>query len=578
VYEGKDNQKWELEEVGDGYYKICAKHSGKCLSIGDGGTYNGANVVQKTYGGYTDQNWRLDPGGKGYYKNINNRSSKCLNVSYNSTANGANVWQWTWLNRDNQKWILEPVECDTSANKWDTDSDGLSDMFEVHTFGYDISPTKADTDSDGLTDMLELELGTDPTEKDTDSDGLTDFEEHRGWQIKFNYLGDPGKEFSETVWSDPRMNDTDFDGLTDYEEYIMLLNPRSEDTNGDGISDNNAGGTPSSWSSSIHTPNTDSYVNAGGGAVIADINGNRTLDLLLMGIDDPDGGNHFRYMIGWDLNTDGNPSSWSSSIHSPYMGSYFNAGGGAAVADLNGNGTLDLLLMGIDDPDGANHFRYMIGWDIDTDGNPSSWSSVIQSPAIGNKTAGGGTAIADINGNGGLDLLLMAIDDPEGANKFWYMIGWDVDTNGNPTSWSSTIHSPAIGNKTAGGGAAIADINGNGKQDLLLMAIDDPEGANQFEYRIGWDLKTGESEATSSGGTPVGASQKAESATQDIDNDGLTDEIETTGWDITFTNSTGTYTLHVTSEPLLKDTDFDGLNDHEEFNASSNPRSVDTDC
>ncbi len=640
-YEGKDNQKWKLEPVGDGYHKICAKHSGKCLSIEDGGTYNGANVVQKTYGGYTDQKWRLDHvGGEGNYKIINNRSSKCLNVSHNSTANGANVWQWDWWNKEDQKWKLVPVECDTSANKWDTDSDGLSDMFEVHTFGYDISPTKADTDSDGLTDMLELELGTDPTEKDTDSDGLTDYEEHRGWQITFNYLGDPGKEFSETVWSDPRINDTDFDGLTDYVEYMLWLNPRSEDTNGDGISDNDAGGTPTSWSSSIHSPYTDSYFNAGGGAVIADINGNGKPDLLLMGIDDPSGANQFRYMIGWDIDTDGNPSSWSSSIHSPYMGSYFNAGGGAVIADINGNGKPDLLLMGIDDPDGANqfrymigwdidtdgnptswsssihspymgsyfnagggaviadingngtldlllmgindssganHFRYMIGWDIDTDGNPGSWSSVIKSSAIGNENAGGGAAIADINGNGKPDLLLMGIDDPEGANKFWYMIGWDIDTNGNPSSWSSTIHSPVTGTENDGGGAAIADINGNGKQDWLLMAIGNPEGANQFGYMIGWDIKTGESETTSSGGIPVGASQKAESATQDTDNDGLTDETETTGWDVTFTNSTGTYTLHVTSESLLKDTDFDGLNDHEEFNARSNPRNVDTD-
>jgi len=227
-----------VEEHQDTYYKICAKHSGKCLSIEDGGTYNGANEVQKPYGNYTDQKWRLDHVGDGNYKIINNNSGKCLNVSDNSTANGANVWQWTWLNKEDQKWKLVPVECDTSANKWDTDADGLSDMFEVLSeVDYGTNPCIADTDADGLTDMLEFELGTLPDKKDTDDDGLTDFEEYRGWDITFNYLADSNKKFSESVWSNPLVNDSDFDGLNDSEEYRIGFNPRSCDTNGDGISD-----------------------------------------------------------------------------------------------------------------------------------------------------------------------------------------------------------------------------------------------------------------------------------------------------------------------------------------------------
>ena len=66
----------------------------------------------------------------------------------------------------------------------------------------------------------------------------------------------------------------------------------------------------------------------------------------------------------------------------------------------------------------------------------------------------------------------------------------------------------------------------------------------------------------------------------DTDGDGLTDINETLGWNVTFTNVTGTFTLHVTSEPLANDTDFEGLTDYEEYNSSinpSNPRAVDTD-
>jgi hypothetical protein len=81
----------------------------------------------------------------------------------------------------------------------------------------------------------------------------------------------------------------------------------------------------------------------------------------------------------------------------------------------------------------------------------------------------------------------MDIRDREGANKFWYQIGWDLDTNGNPDSWSSSIGGPELGKNHDGGGAAIADIDGNGKLDLLLMDIRDPDGANKFWYSIGWD-------------------------------------------------------------------------------------------
>ena len=331
-YTGADNQKWNLEPAGDNYYKICAEHSGKCLDVLGFATEAGANVGQHTC--YdppaTNQRWKLDHVGGGYYKICANHSGKCLNVSGNSTADGANVQQWDYVGQDNAKWKFEPVESYTNPNKWDTDADGLCDMFEVYSvvdYKQGTNPLNPDTDADGLNDRLELELGTLPNEKDTDADGLTDFEEHRGWNLTFNYLGDPGKPFSESVWSNPLVNDSDDDGLNDSEEYQKGFNPRSRDTNGDGISD------------------------------------------------------------------------------------------------------------------------------------------------------------------------------------------YD-------------------------------EVHGHGKSS----SVGEPAGASLFQ-----------------------------SSTRDTDGDGLADEIETAGWNITFTNSTGTYTIRVTSEPLLPDTDFDGLNDSEEFNQSSNPRGVDTD-
>jgi len=222
----------------------------------------------------------------------------------------------------------------------------------------------------------------------------------------------------------------------------------------------------------------------GGGAEIADIDGNGIPDLLLMAVDAPDGANEFRYRIGWNLNNEGEASSWSGTIEPHKSVGSLNAGGGAAIADINGNGQLDLVLMGIDDPDGPNEFRYIIGWDLGTDGKTSNWSDTIHVTGIGNSTAGGGAAIGDINDNGKLDLVFTGVDDPDGANEFRTRIGWDLDSNGIASRWSVPLKNVNIGSRHAGGGAAIADIDNNGKQELVLMAIDAPNGTNQFRYKV----------------------------------------------------------------------------------------------
>jgi hypothetical protein len=249
-------------------------------------------------------------------------------------------------------------------------------------------------------------------------------------------------------------------------------------------------GTTDRWDSMIYRPfsgNTE----FGGGAAFSEIDHNtsdiNTSDIVLVGIDSQPGAKRFYYRIGYNLLDTGNFSSWGSVKYSPYIG-WLTAGGGAAVADIDGNGEAELVLMYVDAPSGADQFRYMIGWNLDTEGNPTHWSGLVHGPSPGSLTAGGGAAISNIDGNGRPDLLLMAIDNPDGANQFRYTIGWNLDTNGNPESWSDIVHGPSPGSLTAGGGADIADIDGNGRPDLLLMSIDNPDGPNQFRYTIGWNL------------------------------------------------------------------------------------------
>jgi hypothetical protein len=63
----------------------------------------------------------------------------------------------------------------------------------------------------------------------------------------------------------------------------------------------------------------------------------------------------------------------------------------------------------------------------------------------------------------------------------------------------------------------------------------------------------------------------------DTDEDGLSDYTEIAGWISIFTYSGQLFALHVNSNPLLPDTDGDGLNDNLEYTSRLNPKSKDTD-
>jgi hypothetical protein len=233
-------------------------------------------------------------------------------------------------------------------------------------------------------------------------------------------------------------------------------------------------GKPAAISQTFFGPNCgESQV--GGGADIADIDRNGVPDLVLMSVDDPQGANSFRYFIGWNLNANGQPASWSGKFQLDGLG-YDNSGGGLALGDLDGNGQPEMVLMAIDNPAGPNSFWYRIGRNLDQGGNAASWTGNIAAPfTVGDLSSGGGAALADLNGNGKPDLVLMDIDSPAGPNFFWCYVGWDIDVNGNAVSWSS-FTGPSLGNMTSGGGTAIGDIDRNGILDLLLMTLDNPFG------------------------------------------------------------------------------------------------------
>jgi hypothetical protein len=188
----------------------------------------------------------------------------------------------------------------------------------------------------------------------------------------------------------------------------------------------------------------------------------------------------------------GAQTAWTNPIQVPGWFGSEDQGGGVAITDINGNGRPDLIVFHIDNPSGENHGYYRIGWNLDTNGNVSgSWTNPIQVPGwFGSEDQGGGIAVADINGNGRPDLVVFHIDNPGGDNHGYYRVGWNLDTNGNVTGgWSNAVQVPGwFGWENQGGGVAIADVNANGRSDLIVFHIDNPSGENHGYYRVGFDL------------------------------------------------------------------------------------------
>lgn len=210
--------------------------------------------------------------------------------------------------------------------------------------------------------------------------------------------------------------------------------------------------------------------------------------------------------------------SKESSILSISAEGWENSGGDIALCDLNNNGILDMVLLCTDKPTTAgrayrwyyvaydlkpdghynslsslNTFRYQIAFDLQSNGNYLSLSPVYEVPGLGHDGDGAGVAVGDIDNNGTLDILFMALDAPSGKDKFVYEILPNIDKYGN--SYAKPIYTPRFPDSLSpcdtGQGAACSlyDLDNNGFLDAIFVAIENIKGkSNSWKYVTGHNL------------------------------------------------------------------------------------------
>jgi hypothetical protein len=133
------------------------------------------------------------------------------------------------------------------------------------------------------------------------------------------------------------------------------------------------------------------------------------------------------------------------------------------VGDFNGDGKLDLA---IDQPNGVNQVYLGLGNGDGTFQPPQTVAKLVESP--------GGGVTADVNGDGKLDLVIATDGLPFPVSGFVVMLGNGDGTFQTPVAYSTPY--PAYG------GPLIADVNADGKPDLLLAPWD--EDANSVNITL----------------------------------------------------------------------------------------------
>ncbi|MEO6503391.1 MAG: VCBS repeat-containing protein [Jatrophihabitantaceae bacterium] len=202
------------------------------------------------------------------------------------------------------------------------------------------------------------------------------------------------------------------------------------------------------WTDWQRVPDWFSAENEAAGIAVADVRGTGQLDLLVFLIDAPDGRNQGYYRVGWSLDPVSGAVSggWSDWLRVPDWFSWLNAGGDITVADVDGDGGLDLVVFMVDAANGPNQGYYRTG-PLNPDGTVTTWRPWQAVPDWRFwENQGAGVAVADLDGDGTPELVVLAVDNGPEQNGAYYSVGWRLDGRGRPADgWGPWLPVPDWG-------------------------------------------------------------------------------------------------------------------------------------
>ena len=236
-------------------------------------------------------------------------------------------------------------------------------------------------------------------------------------------------------------------------------------------------------------PDWFAWENHGAGAALADLNGDGQPELLVLMVDNPAGVNRGLYRVGAGLDATGTAAAWGPWIDVPDWFSFENQGAGLAVADLDADGRPELFVFQIDNPGGKNQGYYRVGRRLDANGVVTGgWGPWIAIPdwfAFDNHH--GSITVADLDADGRPELIVLMVDNPAEGNQAYYRVGRRLNANGEVTGgWGNWIPVPDwFSWDNQGAGLAVGSLTAPGARDLVIFQVDAPVGQNQAFYRIG---------------------------------------------------------------------------------------------
>ncbi len=245
-------------------------------------------------------------------------------------------------------------------------------------------------------------------------------------------------------------------------------------------------GAASSWGDTISVGGV-GWEGEGAGVAVASLDADPRTELILMAYDNPPEANTFRYKVGRNLNSDGVAQSWGDVVIIDGAG-WGGDGAGVVVGSLDCDPRTDMILIAYDDPAEDNTFRYRVGLNLDASGRTQFWGDVVEIGGAGWGGQGAGAALGSIDADPRPDLLMMAYDDAAEDNTFRYKIGFNLNADGAAQYWSDVVVIGGLGWEGAGAGVELAFLDSDPRPELIMMALDDPDGPNAYRYKVGWNL------------------------------------------------------------------------------------------